>query len=1581
MADFKISRIRFKWRGSWLTGTAYTKDDIVQYAGKSYVCLIGHTASVDFNTDLEYVNNATIPPTSSPKWELWVDGYDWRSTWQTATLYNLGDLVRYGSTVYRCVDSHTSQTILEQDQAKWTVYSSADEWKYNWAPATRYKLNDVVKYRGIVYKCNIGHISAANNALGLENDQSKWDIVSRSDSWQDEWLTDFRYRENDVVRYGGNVFICVSNHTSSPLESAGLESQIIPNYTNLAAAWTAAVAGTTSDPLYNFLTETLESGFQRGDLNHSGSITASDTALLSDFLNGINLTSDAYRRFYKNVVLEIIQDHPTYSNYVTTAWKTLYYQVEHKFNWVTSTRYKINDVVKYGASLWRCIVPHTSATFETDFEYWEIYLGGLEFDNQWSAVTEYQFGDVVRYGGYSYVFISDQPSTNKIPSIDTAFWNLLTTNYSLQGDWSVTTNYRTGDIVRYGGFTYIAIASNTGYTPPNVTYWETVVSGRQFRGKWVTGTVYRVGDVISYASSSYIALLDHTAASGNTPTASLATTWDYYVQGDLNNPLQEQGDLLVRGSAAAERFAIGVAGESLLSTGTGLDWRNFNERTAVYYVSPTGVDIPSNGKTLNTPWKTLRYACYQLLKREDEVVSVGSFILYETYKIVSLGTTDWNAIAGTTGVTYVVGNRIVARNAGSGSGTARLSAGPADIYLKTGVYNEVLPIIVPAGVAIIGDELRETVVQPAGSVVALADVPYSLAALTRLQNIISSVITNAAVTKTPSNPLSQNVSLSAGSGDAGTAAANLFGNAKAYIDFYVNTLGSAPSSTGSNTATIDGGRINAVAILEANKEFLVEEAIAFIGTTYPAYSYNQDLCRTDVRTYIDAIKYDLTFVGNYRTLVAARWYAHSVTGSTTKDMFYVRSATGIRNMTIQGLAGTLGPQNQYLTRRPTAGAYVSLDPGWGPADTEVWITTKSPYVQNVTTFGTGCVGLKIDGGLHNGGNDSVVANDFTQVLSDGIGVWCTNLARTELVSVFSYYGHIGYLAENGGKIRATNGNSSYGTYGVVSEGVDTGEVAITGNVDNRNQQAQIASVFAGQASDQILIVEYSNCGQNYSSAAISFAGAGTGAAASMSTFRNSSIYEARIIDPADSGNAGGSSYVNVRNQAQDGDSTTITLASNDQNTQSIYLGMRIIITSGTGVGQYGYCSAYDNITKIMTVRKESDDSLGWDHVVLGTLIEGTLDTSTSYSIEPRVIFSAPGGGGIRARGRAIVAAGRISEVRIWEPGSNYTSATVTFVDPNNSSECQIQCRIGNGVLGQPTFSNRGNGYQTSTTTATITGNGFADIFQIGRFLTVKNISLVPGPGANLEISGINNVVYRVVTIQNLGGNKLKLRISPELDRYESPADSVSITIRENYSQCRVTGHDFLDIGTGNFAQTNYPNVNEFTKQPENEVHEAGGGRVFYTSTDQDGNFRAGEFFAVEQATGTVTISADFFALSGLEELSIGGIGIGGSAVIIREFSTDNTFSADSNNIVPTQRAIKGFISRRISGGGADAQTGILIAGVTRIGPQQISNTVGQQVIVNKKVNIRKGIDGSMLAMTYFSEAFSGSDLSDDYYNA
>jgi len=297
-------------------------------------------------------------------------------------------------------------------------------------------------------------------------------------------------------------------------------------------------------------------------------------------------------------------------------------------------------------------------------------------------------------------------------------------------------------------------------------------------------------------------------------------------------------------------------------------------------------------------------------------------------------------------------------------------------------------------------------------------------------------------------------------------------------------------------------------------------------------------------------------------------------GNETENMFYVNNGSGIRNMTLQGLIGTLGVPNQYLTRRPTAGAYVSLDPGTGPTDESVWITNKSCYVQNVTTFGTGCIGMKIDGSLHNGGNRSIVANDFTQVISDGIGYWALNSGRSELVSVFTYFCYIGYLAENGGIMRATNGNNSYGTYGSRAEGFSLQEIPITAEIDNQTLEAQVSIVHTN--GNKIIATGYSHAGQSYTNASVTIAGTGISATGEYSEFINGGISQIRRIDPSDSSTPGGLNYQFLLNSAQSGTQFSITLAaSDDTGTSQKYVGMRIFIDSGKGVGQYGYISGYD----------------------------------------------------------------------------------------------------------------------------------------------------------------------------------------------------------------------------------------------------------------------------------------------------------------------------------------------------------------------------------------------------------------------
>ena len=105
-----------------------------------------------------------------------------------------------------------------------------------------------------------------------------------------------------------------------------------------------------------------------------------------------------------------------------------------------------------------------------------------------------------------------------------------------------------------------------------------------------------------------------------------------------------------------------------------------------------------------------------------------------------------------------------------------------------------------------------------------------------------------------------------------------------------------------------------------------------------------------------------------------------------------------------------------------------------------------------------------------------------------------------------------------------------------------------------------------------------------------------------------------------------------------------------------------------------------------------------------------------------------------------ISSGVIGYFKIWDPGSGYTSTpTLTIFDNKGTTDAQVEMRVGDGVLAQPTFVNRGIGYRTSTTTVTITGDGYADkIPSNSTDLTIQGLSgAYPGPGAQISTNWSN----------------------------------------------------------------------------------------------------------------------------------------------------------------------------------------------------------------------------------------------------
>src|SRR6056300_1458094 len=197
MAEFKISRIRYTWEGPWTAATAYNKDDVVSYNGSSYICIRQHTASASFNTDQTFT-----PPgetLATPAWTSMTEGQNWRSDWQTSTDYYPGDIVRYGGYLWINTTAYTSTSDFDANISNWAIYATTTDWDGAWTPNTVYGIGDLVKYGSTVYKCITGHTSAADSATGLEANQANWSTYTQLKGYVGDWTDGYRYKYNDLV--------------------------------------------------------------------------------------------------------------------------------------------------------------------------------------------------------------------------------------------------------------------------------------------------------------------------------------------------------------------------------------------------------------------------------------------------------------------------------------------------------------------------------------------------------------------------------------------------------------------------------------------------------------------------------------------------------------------------------------------------------------------------------------------------------------------------------------------------------------------------------------------------------------------------------------------------------------------------------------------------------------------------------------------------------------------------------------------------------------------------------------------------------------------------------------------------------------------------------------------------------------------------------------------------------------------------------------------------------------------------------------------------------------------------------------
>jgi hypothetical protein len=311
-------------------------------------------------------------------------------------------------------------------------------------------------------------------------------------TWKETWGSGTEYNKDDVVRYGGASWVCVRQHTASAFASDQVFLENINN-TEVSPAWIKMTDGYEFRGLW-----TPNTLYNPGDI----------------VINGGNLYLCVVSYTASSIFDEGIDNWIVYNS--GDSYKNL---------WTQNTRYGIGDVVKYNGIVYRCIEGHTSADtasgLEQDQLKWEIVYEGVEYRDDWSAGTQYQLNDLVKFGGTVFRCKQGHTSSTSTPvNFEQAeYWDVEFPGFQYSGEWSETTVYQVGDIVKHGGWLYYSLVTNYDRRPGDISYqseegiiWQIASKGINFKGDWSATEFYKTGDVVRHGGNTYVALLDTTDA-------------------------------------------------------------------------------------------------------------------------------------------------------------------------------------------------------------------------------------------------------------------------------------------------------------------------------------------------------------------------------------------------------------------------------------------------------------------------------------------------------------------------------------------------------------------------------------------------------------------------------------------------------------------------------------------------------------------------------------------------------------------------------------------------------------------------------------------------------------------------------------------------------------------------------------------------------------------------------------------------------------------------------------------------------------------------------------------------------------
>lgn len=347
-----------------------------------------------------------------------------------------------------------------------------------WSSTTQYELNDIVKYGGNVYL----YVYTLATVGNLPTDNSFWTILVEGIRFQGAYDEGAAYKVGDGMAYGGVVYICV--HDS--------QGNNPPNPTY----WSQFADGVQYEGQWS-----NSANYQKNDIV----VWGGNTYIAK-------------------------QDSTNHKPNDISYWDPFIQGVDATGVYNPATTYVPNQLVVYGNTYYICN-NETTGNPPTDTDYWSLYLQGLGPQGVWSETTTYYKNDIVIDGSTVYIYKYDTPSDGH-PVTAIEYWQVLTSGIHVRGDWAPSTQYYSGDVVVRGGSTYITSqfhASSINFaTDLSDGKWTKYNSGVRYRGAWAAHTDYIEGDIITDGENARIANMDFTSGSY---LADNESSWDMLAKG------------------------------------------------------------------------------------------------------------------------------------------------------------------------------------------------------------------------------------------------------------------------------------------------------------------------------------------------------------------------------------------------------------------------------------------------------------------------------------------------------------------------------------------------------------------------------------------------------------------------------------------------------------------------------------------------------------------------------------------------------------------------------------------------------------------------------------------------------------------------------------------------------------------------------------------------------------------------------------------------------------------------------------------------------------------------------------------